>query len=316
MTTLTAPATSLGRTPTIWPLARLEARRYARHPLFLVGVALCTLASAGKHGPEELDYHVIPSFFIGVLGIVVAARLTASTDRSAALVDASPVSETARTAAMCLACAVPAAAGLLIVVMHRLFVIADPIPTILYGTYGPADRLTITVLVPIIACAGGPLLGVAVARWLRFPGAALLAVIAVLFWSNVTAYAPAKMSSLVSTGSMDSSSLLARLLHMLTPYTAFASGNSDSSTPSTVMTSFTGSPGWFAVWSLALCGLAAAAALWRGAVGEARRSVGRAFVVLVAVALVALVLSAVTGNQREFKTSREGTVAVSLAALQ
>jgi hypothetical protein len=310
MSTIAAPTTTTmqSRTST-WVLARIEAKRYARHPLFLIGVALCTLASAGKHGPEELDFHVIPSFFIGVLGIVVAARLTASTERSAQVVDASPVSETARTAAMCLACAVPAAAGLLIVLMHRLFVISDPIPTMLYGTYGPPDRLFITVIVPVIACAGGPLLGVAVARWLRFPGAALLAVIAVLFWSSVAAYVS-------SQSSLDSSTLFARVLHMLTPYTAFASGNGDGEHSSTVMTSFTGSPGWFAVWTLALCGLAAAAALWRGADGEARRSVGRAFIALAAVALVALVLSAVTGNQTQFKTTREGTVAVALAALR
>jgi hypothetical protein len=314
MSVTTAPSVTKihGRT-SVWALARIEAKRYARHPLFLIGVALCTLASAGRHGPEELDYHVIPSFFIGVLGIIVAARLTASTDRSAQVVDAAPVSDTARTAAMCLACAVPTAAGLLIVLVHRLFVLADPVPVFLYGTYGPTDRLFITVIVPVIACAGGPLLGVAVARWLRFPGAALLAVIAVLFWSNITAYAPAQMSSL-ARWNMDSGSLFGRVLHMLTPYTAFASGNGDGEHATTVMTSFTGSPGWFAVWTMALCGLAATAALWRGADGVVRKSVGRAFVLLAALAAVALVLSVVTGNQTEFKTTRHGTVAVALGS--
>lgn len=315
MTTLAAPVAVTQRRATVWALARIEAKRYAKHPLFLVGAVLATMFSAGEFGPEELDYHVIPSFFIGVLGIVVAARLTASTERSAQLVDAAPVTQTARTAAMCLACAVPAATGLAIVVMHRLFVIHEPIPALLYGTYGPTDRFVISVVVPVIACAGGPLLGVAVARWLRFPGAALLAVIAVLFWSNITAYGPAQMSSLLP-GSMDSASLFARVLHMFTPYTAFISGNGDGEHPTTVMTSFTGSPGWFAVWTLALCGLAATAALWRGAAGEARRTIGRTFVALVAVALVALILSVATGNQTEFKTTREGTVAVALAALR
>jgi hypothetical protein len=314
MSVTTAPslATDSSRTST-WALARIEAKRYARHPLFLVGVALCTLASAGKHGPEELDYHVIPSFFIGVLGLVVAARLTASTDRSAQVVDAAPISDTARTAAMCLACAVPTVAGLLIVLMHRLFVMADPIPKFLYGTYGPTDRLFITVVVPVIACAGGPLLGVAVARWMRFPGATLLAVIAVLFWSNITAYGPAQMSSL-ARWSLDSGSLFGRVLHMLTPYTAFGSGDSDGESATTVMTSFTGSPAWFALWTVALCGLAATAALWRSAEAEARRSVGRAFVVLTAIAAVALVLSVVNGNQTEFKTTRNGTVAVAVGS--
>ena len=61
------------------PLALIEAKRFARHPLFLIGAVMCAIFSYGHHGPEELDYHVIPSFFIGVLGMVVAARLTAST---------------------------------------------------------------------------------------------------------------------------------------------------------------------------------------------------------------------------------------------
>jgi len=131
MTTLAAPVAVTQRRATVWALARIEAKRYAKHPLFLVGAVLATMFSAGEFGPEELDYHVIPSFFIGVLGIVVAARLTTSTERSAQLVDAAPVTQTARTAAMCLACAVPAATGLAIVVMHRLFVIQEPIPALL-----------------------------------------------------------------------------------------------------------------------------------------------------------------------------------------
>jgi hypothetical protein len=314
MSAITAPsvATVASRTST-WALARIEAKRYAGHPLFLIGVALCALVSAGSHGPEELDYHVIPSFFIGVLGMIVAARLTSSTDRSAQVVDAAPVSDTARTAAMCLACAVPTAAGLLIVLMHRLFLMADPIPEFLYGTYGTTDRLFITVVVPIIACAGGPLLGVAVARWLRFPGAALLAVIAVLCWSNISGYGPAQMSSLARF-SMDSASLFGRVLHMLTPYTAFASGDGDGESATTVMTSFTGSPGWFAVWTLALCGLAVVAALWRGADMQARRTLGRAFIGLSAAALIALALSVTTGNQTLFKTTVGGTVSAALGS--
>jgi hypothetical protein len=38
------------------------------------------------------------------------------------------------------------------------------------------------------------------------------------------------------------------------------------------------------------------------------------FVVLAAIAAAALVLSVVTGNQTEFQTTRDGTVAVALGA--
>jgi hypothetical protein len=184
--------------------------------------------------------------------------------------------------------------------MHRMFVLADPFPERFYGTYGTVDRFLIAIVVPAIACAGGPLLGVAVGRWLRFPGAALLTVVVVLVWGNISGYLP--------TEKWQSDSFGARLLHMAGPYTAFASSNADANLDPTVVHSFTGSPFWYAVWTLALCGLAAAAAMWRGAEGLARRRVGRAFVVIGTVALVALALSVVTGNQHLYDTTEHGTV--------
>lgn len=277
----------------VWPLARVEALRYLRHPLFLVGFVLGLAASAGEWGPIELDYHVIPSFFIGVFGIVVAARLTTSADRSRAVVDAAPVSETTRTAALCVACAVPGLAGLTMILLHRAVVLSDPITNGLYGTYGSLDRLVITVLVPLIACVGGPLLGVAVGRWLRFPLAELLTVVVVIIWSNVSGYVP---------GDDHSVSWFGRLVHVAAPYTAFAQGNGDGERPTTVVTSYTGAPTWFAVWTLGLCGLAMTAALWRGATGQVRSMVGRAFIVITCCTLLALTLSIVTGNQHWFTT--------------
>ena len=226
------------------------------------------------------------------------------------MVDSAPKSETVRTAAMCLACLVPTVTGLAIVLMHRATIAANPIPEYLYGTYGSFDRFVITVVVPVVACAGGPLLGVAVGRWLRFPGAALLSVLVVLIWSNIAAYVPGNSSRF---GHVDGSSLFARVLHMATPYTAFATGDGDGEHATRVMTSYTGSPGWYAVWTLALCGLAVCAALWRGAAGEVRRLVGRAFVVLVVIALVSLVLAVVNGNQRLYTTTRSGTSPVTAA---
>ena len=96
MTTITLPE---ARTATAAPstslrsLAWLEAKRYAKHPLFLVGLVLAIITSLVKSGPDELDYHVIPSFFIGVLGIIVAGRLASATRRSEPVIGATPVSE-------------------------------------------------------------------------------------------------------------------------------------------------------------------------------------------------------------------------------
>jgi hypothetical protein len=301
MTAVALPTVAGPRTASsVWPLARIEARRYARHPLFQIGFALGVVASAGERGPNEFDYHVIPSFFIGVFGIIVAARLTASTQRSRSIVDAAPTSQTQRTAALCLACLVPAAAGLVLVVLHRAFVLADPIPLWKYGTYGAFDRFLITMVVPVIACAGGPLLGVAVGRWLRFPASGLLTVTTVLAWSNIAAAVPEQSR-------LDPASPFARVLHVLAPYTSFAEGNNDLGVPLTRVRSYTGSVTWFAVWTLTLCGLAATAALWHGAVDRARRVVGRTFTVLAVAALIALVATVLTGNQRQYDTTTTGT---------
>ena len=69
MTTLAVPTVhDVPAGTSVRPLALIEAKRFARHPLFLIGTVMCAIFSYGHHGPEELDYHVIPSFFIGVLG--------------------------------------------------------------------------------------------------------------------------------------------------------------------------------------------------------------------------------------------------------
>jgi hypothetical protein len=289
---VTAPAS-------LWTLARIEAKRYAKHPLFLVGFALAIITSAGKRGPIELDYQVIPAFFIGVVGIIVAGRLASATRRSEPVIGAAPVSASTRTAALCLACLVPAAAGVFVVTLHRIFVATDPYPNFVYGTHGVFDRYLITMVVPVIACAGAPLLGIAVARWLRFPGASLLAAVVVLIWSTFSSYNTVQ--------SFAPRSMFARILHMASPYSAFGAGNGKGNGPTTTVTTFTGSASWFAIWTLCLCGLAITAALWRSG-GPSRRRVGQAFVGLAVCALLAVTLAVANGNHRLYDTTKTGTV--------
>jgi hypothetical protein len=272
----------------LWRLTRIEAVRYAKHPLFLIGFALA-LASSGTYGPVELDHQVVPAFFLGVLGIIVANRLVTASDQPAAVVDAAPVSETVRTGALCLACLVPGAAGVVVVLVHRVFVLIDPPATYEYAGYDAAARFLITMAIPVVACVGGPLLGVVAGRWLRFPGAAVLTVLAVVMWSATSAYI---------TQDIDPDSLAARVLHLMTPYTAFLETNADSNTAPTLVTAFTGSPFWFWVWTVALCGLAATAALLRGAEGAVRRTLLRCFAGVAAIAVTALVLGVTTGAQQ------------------
>lgn len=285
----------------LWPLAWIEARRFARHPLFLTGFVLALLASGGEYGPVELDHQVVPAFFVGIFGLVVAARLTASTRRCEAVVNAAPVSETTRTAALCAACLVPAAAGFVVAVVFQIaMAFHDPRPAYTYGVFTTGERYVILIVLPVVACLGAPLLAVAVGRWLRFPGGALLVAVALIVWSMLASYRPSQH--------MDAGTWLARILHMLTPYTAWVETNGDGSVwVPTVFRSLTGSPAWFAVWTLALCALAACAAFLHGAEGRVRRAVVRASWVAGAVALTTLTLAVVTGYSVTHDSTSEGT---------
>ncbi len=274
----------VARRSVLGPLAWIEAKRFARHPLFLTGFVLALAASGGEYGPVELDHQVVPAFFIGIVGLVVAARLTASTRRCEAVVDAAPVSETTRTAALVAACLVPATAGLVVVVCYRFALsLVDPRPDFAYGVFTGTERLLILMVLPVIACLGASLLGVAVGRWLRFPGAALLVAVALILWSMLASYLP---------------------------YTAWVESNAEGGDRwlPTVVRSLTGSPAWFAVWTLALSALAACAALLHGAEGRVRQVVLRASYVAGAVALTSLTLAVVTGYSVVHDSSSEGSV--------
>ena len=304
MTAIALPMSQPRTRSTLSSLAWIEAKRYARHPLFLIGFGLATWVTVaigtGSTGPEELDFQVIPSFFIGVLGFVVAARLTGSTSRSREVMDGAPASETLRTSALCIACVVPLIAGCALVLLNAAFLAADPPGDWVYGTYGPFERALVLGIIPVIASVGGPLLGVTAGRWLRFPGAVLLGVVVLLAWANLAAYGTTGESSLLPDRS------LPRILHMLTPYTAFGQGNGDGETPTTEITSYTGSAGWYVLWLLMLCGLAVTAALWRGAEGGTRRVVGRWFVGLAVAAVVFLVPAGMGGNAQPMYTTPDG----------
>lgn len=293
----------VARRSVLGPLAWIEAKRFARHPLFLTGFVLALAASGGEYGPVELDHQVVPAFFIGIVGLVVAARLTASTRRCEAVVDAAPVSETTRTAALVAACLVPATAGLVVVVCYRFALsLVDPRPDFAYGVFTGTERLLILMVLPVIACLGASLLGVAVGRWLRFPGAALLVAVALILWSMLASYLPSQ--------GLDADTWPARILHMLTPYTAWVESNAEGGDRwlPTVVRSLTGSPAWFAVWTLALSALAACAALLHGAEGRVRQVVLRASYVAGAVALTSLTLAVVTGYSVVHDSSSEGSV--------
>ena len=214
---------------------------------------------------------------------------------------------------MCLACLVPTVTGLAIVLMHRATIAANPIPDV------PVRHLRIDRPVRHHRRRAGHRLcrrpAARVSRWRAgcgSPARPCSSVLVVLIWSNISGLRARQQQPVRP---VDSSSLFARVLHMASPYTAFASGDGDGEHVSRVMTSFTGSPGWYAVWTLALCGLAA----MRRAVARRRRarcaagSVGRSSCWSRS-PLVALVLAVVKATRRTSRTTRARTRAVALAS--
>ena len=253
MSTLTeSPAPRVETAATLRELALVDAQRYARHPLFLLGFvanAALVYAAARDRAPAPLGIAISPAFFIGVLGLVVAHRLTTSLRRSHELVDSMPSSERRRTAALCLACLVPFAAGIASVVAILALSAAYP-PELVpphtqmawFGDYSGVDVVAALFAMAAVASLGGPLLGVLIARWAPFRGSALLAIVAIFFVCEASTHWPVPWSvSLPWSGLYDE-----HATHGVVTYSVTWSGVSQV---------------WYCVYTLLMCGLAAVGAM-------------------------------------------------------
>jgi hypothetical protein len=165
-------------------LARREARRILRHPVYLLlllyFVVLAGIEAGGLGAPaREVARHVLT--VLGLLWIgpatFFAANLVASSARRAhaeSQLAAAPVTGQGRTLATCLGVLVPTAAaaglaGLLLLAEH------------LDGTLDRAQSVAELAVIPLCALGGG-LLGVAVAGWLPWRGAPLIVLFALIAW--------------------------------------------------------------------------------------------------------------------------------------
>lgn len=182
------------RRPTVFALARVEARRFARHPLFVFGtgavavLAVIQLFQQSGGGGSPIGGVVVIAFLVGVFGFVVAHRLTTSMRRTADLAGTAPLGLQQRTAALCLACLVPFAVGCVATAFMLVTQIVWPPVGIPVTAHVASfrDEPDLALVAAILAMApvatlGGPLLGVAVARWAPFRGSALVGVVALLF---------------------------------------------------------------------------------------------------------------------------------------
>jgi hypothetical protein len=290
----TTPAT--GR---LGALARVEALRYARHPVFLIGTALCLLVTWSTMSSPTEDYYTAPmfvAFFLGVFGMVVGFRLTRSLERSAEAIDPAPVSVQQRVGALIAACLLPGAVGLALTL--ALLVGLDAKADWVLGTWSSVERLPIFLGMGAVSSVGGPLLGVAAARWLRFPGAVVVPVVTVVGWVFlVNGYTSAHQDS-----------TLALVGRMLSPFAFWATQDTQDG-PHRVET-WRGNPWAHLAVVVLLCVVAALVALLRDAEGPVRETLRKALVVTVLLAVAAVGLAVVTGEDHTTVRSSTGTTGI------
>lgn len=216
-------------------LGRIEAVRLARHPLLLVALGWIGLGTvlSGDFGPRTMYSLVtdLPTFLIGPF-VFFAANLLASRERrhgNEEWLDSMPATSADRTRAAQLAVVGPLVLGATLV----LAALAVTLSTDTFIRTPPA----LEILGGLLPLLGAGLLGVMVARWLPWPGAAALVMVALValhIWLN------------------DRHQLLGAFVEW-----AAWPANGDSSAWAGVVP---GSRGWHVVYVLALCAMAATGA--------------------------------------------------------
>ncbi len=215
-------------------LGATEVRRLVRHPVFLGCLAFIAITAGVelRPGPREAYFFVtgVVTFFVGPFTFF-AANLLGSRDRrhgTEEWLSALPAGRQQRTAAALLACIGPVAVGtLLTLVAYVGFSAAG----LFVREPHPLELLTAP-----LGVLGGGLLGVMVARWAPWPGAAALVMVA-LVAVHVS---------------------LPERFRLLGAYVEFARWGETNSEWAGVID---GSRGWHVVYLAALCAMAATAAL-------------------------------------------------------
>jgi hypothetical protein len=277
------PATAPGRAM-FTALAIRETRRLVLNPVFLFAVAFIVYAlgaGPGTSGTEIDTYNPYPAIFLGGFGMMATYWQTRSMRASEPIVGVAPATQPARTAALCAVAIVPFACGGLALLR---FVQLIPVSSPLYGPFSPSARVAVLVGQIVVPALGGPLLGVALGRWVRFPGAAFVLFLVLYGWVSLV--------TIVSISHPDSAPVT--VLRLFAPF-AFFTYTGDTHSAGYAVTAWRGSPWFFIGWQLALCAIAVLVALLRGAEGRVRTRIIRALAIAVVAALIMLVLAAAGG---------------------
>lgn len=266
-------------------MAVIEARRMARHPVFVVGVALgfvvlglyVVVVDDETGVPVVLSLPLLGAFYIGLASVIAAALLTRSTEVAVEAVATAPGTEARRTLALAAAGIPPFLAALVfsvaLVVLVKVIGVAPQ--EWWFGTLPDWQVWSIVLMCPV-ACLDGALLGVLAGRWLRFRGASAVVVVALIVVS-LLGQAP-----LLETGSSE--------WRLWVPWAIFHTGDN----PDGTQTLIAGNPAAYLGYLLALGALAVLGAMWHDRTARTPRF--RILVAAVAATAVALfVLAATTG---------------------
>jgi hypothetical protein len=273
-------------------MAVIEARRMARHPVFVLGVALgfvvlglyVVLVDDETGIPVVLTLPLLGAFYIGLASVIAAALLTRSTEVADEAIATAPGTEARRTLGLAAAGIPPLVAGMVfsvaLVVLAKVIGVAPQ--EWWFGTLPHWQVWSIVLMCPV-ASLDGALLGVLTGRWLRFRGASAMVVVALIVVS-LLGQAP-----LLDTGSSE--------WRLWVPWAIFHTGDN----PDGTQTLIAGNPAAYLGYLLALGALAVLGAMWHDRTARTPRF--RILVAVVAAVAVALFFLAATTGAHDNRDS-------------
>jgi hypothetical protein len=270
---------AVARRATLVPLAARELRRFVLNPVFLFAVVMTMWVAWSRAGAAVTEIDEVngyPAVFLGGFGMMAAYWLTRSMRASEPVAGVTPVTRPARTAALCCVAIVPFVCGILALLG---FLRTYPLGDAAYGPFSPSARIAVLIGQIVVPSLGGPLLGVALGRWVRFPGAAFVLFLVIFGWVQLV--------TILTISRPDSAPIA--VLRLFSPF-AFFTLHADAG-----VTAWRGSPWFFIGWQLALCAIAVLVALLRGAEGRARTRIIQALAITGVAAVILLVLAATGG---------------------